>query len=231
MKKVYLIATFVAIIAGIATYLFASQIQKNTKIKDAPTSSVVVAIQAIKENTILTAEMFEVKLFTTVAVVPGAATKIEDVVGKMNRYPIALGEQVLVNKIISVGEKIENAALSYQLLPGEYAYTISVDSGQGVAGFITRGDYVDVLYTSMDIDGNYKTEIILQDVYVLRLANNAANQIADAPNGQPITSYVEITFKLSEEQIISLSNYLAAGPVRLALKPVTSGEKAADITP
>ncbi|NLX92400.1 MAG: Flp pilus assembly protein CpaB [Clostridiales bacterium] len=229
MKKVYLIATFVAIIAGISTYLFASQIQKSTKIKDAPTSSVVVAVQPIKENTILTAEMFEVKLFTTVAVVPGSAAKMEDVVGKMNRYPIAAGEQVLVNKIISVGEKNVNVALSYELLPREYAYTITVDSVQGVAGFITRGDYVDVLFTSNDEQGNYKTEIILQDVYVLRLANNAANKIADAPNGQPITAYVEVTFKLSEEQIIKFSNYLAQGPVRLVLKPITTGENVTDI--
>ena len=224
MKKVYLIATFVAIIAGISTYLFASQIQKSTKIKDAPTSSVVVAIQDIKENTILTSAMFEVKLFTTVAVAPGAADKIEDVIGKMSRYPIAVGEQVLANKIISVGEKVENAALSYQLLSGEYAYTITVDSVQGVAGFITRGDYVDVLFTSDDEEGNYKTEIILQDVYVLRLANNAANKIADAPNGQPITTYVEVTFKLDEEQVLKLSNYLAQGPIRLVLKPITTGE-------
>lgn len=228
MKKVYLIATFVAIIAGISTYLFASQIQKSTKIKDAPTSSVVVAIQDIKENTILTNEMFEVKLFTTVAVAPGAADKIEDVIGKMSRYPIAVGEQVLANKIISVGEKVENAALSYQLLSGEYAYTITVDSVQGVAGFITRGDYVDVLFTSNDEQGNYKTEIILQDVYVLRLANNAANKIADAPNGQPITTYVEVTFKLDEEQILKLSNYLAQGSIRLALKPITTGETSTD---
>lgn len=224
MKKVYLVATLVAIIAGISTFLFASQIQKSTKIKDAPTSSVVVAVQAVKENTVLTAEMLEVKVFTTVSVVPGAANKIEDVIGKISRYPIAMGEQVITNKIFSVGEEVKDAVLSYQLLPGEYAYTISVDSVQGVAGFITRGDYVDILYTISDEVGNYRTEVILADVYVLRLANNAANLAADAPNGQPITSYIEITFKLSKEQILKLSNYLENGTLRLALKPITTGE-------
>lgn len=224
MKKVYLVATLVAIIAGISTFLFASQIQKSTKIKDAPTSSVVVAVQAVKENTVLTAEMLEVKVFTTVSVVPGAANKIEDVIGKISRYPIAMGEQVITNKIFSVGEEVKDAVLSYQLLSGEYAYTISVDSVQGVAGFITRGDYVDILYTISDEVGNYRTEVILADVYVLRLANNAANLAADAPNGQPITSYIEITFKLSKEQILKLSNYLENGTLRLALKPITTGE-------
>ena len=231
MKKVYLIATFVAIVAGIATYMFASQIQKDRTIKDAPTSSVVVAVVEIKENTILKAEMFEVKLFTTVAVVPGAAAKIEDIIGKMSRYPIVVGEQVLLNKIISVGEKAENAALSYQLLSGEYAYTISVDNVQGVAGFITRGDSVDVLFTSSEQEGVYKTEIILRDVYVLRLADYATNRVADAPNGQPVISYVEVTFKLNEEQILILSNYIAKGPVSLALKPITPVEITTEATP
>lgn len=229
MKKVYLIATFVAIIAGIATYMFSTQLVKSSRIKDAPTTSVVVAIEEIKENTILTMEMFEVRFYTTESVVPNAADKIEDVVGKLSRYPIAKGEQVVRSKLIVYGETVKDAALSYQLLPGEYAYSLSLDSVQGVSGFIARGDYVDVLFTSDTADAAggtlvYMSEIILRDVYVLRVGNNAANKVADAPNGQPITAYTEVVFKLNEEQIIKLSNYLAAGPVRLALKPVTAGE-------
>lgn len=224
MKKVYITAVFIAIIAGVATYMFASELQKNTKIKDAPMSEVVVAIQDIKENTIITAEMIEVRLYTSASVSPGAVSKLEDLVGKLARYPISTGEQILMNKLIAIGEKDEKAALSYQLLPGEYAFSLVIGSQEGVSGFITRGDYVDVLYTDQKDDGTYKTDFVMRDVYVLRTSNRAANSAADAQGGAEITSYMELTFKLDEAQCLKLSDILAKGSVRLVLKSITTGE-------
>jgi pilus assembly protein CpaB len=224
MKKVYITAVFIAIIAGIATYMFASELQKNTKIKDAPMSEVVVAIQDIRENTVITAEMVEVRLYTTASVTPGTVSKLEDLVGKLARYPIFVGEQILASKLIGIGEKDERAALSYQLLPGEYAYSITIGSEQGVSGFITRGDYVDILFTELKGDGTYKTDFVMRNVYVLRVSNHAANLAADAQGGAPITSYMELTFKLNESQCIQLSDIRAKGDVRLVLKSITTGE-------
>ena len=42
MKKVYLIAVIVAIIAGVATYMFATEINSKTKFKDAEMVTVLV---------------------------------------------------------------------------------------------------------------------------------------------------------------------------------------------
>jgi len=190
MKKVYLIATFVAIIAGIATYFFATQVQQNQTIKDAPTTPVIVAVVAIPENTIITADMVAVRQYTTVSVVSGAAGNLADVVGQLTRYPIVPGEQIIKSKINKVGQEQGNTALSYQLKKGEYAYTISVDDIQGVAGFISKGDYVDILYTST-INSKVTTSVIMSNVYVLRISNYAANVAAAVPNAAPITNYVD----------------------------------------
>lgn len=233
MKKVYLIATFVAIIAGIATFFFASQLSKNTKIKDAPTTPVVVALDEIKENTKLTAEMFEVKLYTTVSVAPGAASKIEDVVGKLNRFPIAKGEQVIGEKLFAYGSDSKEARLSYQLMPGEYAYTIDVDIVQGVAGFIGGGDFVDIIHTGTVGDaaagGQIVTQIIMKDIKVLKIADYAANAAAANPDSPtPITTYGVVTLLLNEAQIIQLTQMQTVGRIRLALKPITTGQDTTD---
>jgi pilus assembly protein CpaB len=227
MKKVYLIATFVAIIAGIATYFFATQIEKKQTIKDQPMSQVVVAIEAIPENIVITADMVELKNYTTVSVVPGAADKTADVVGKISRYPVTQGEQMVLSKLNKVGEAQDNAALSYQLKAGEYAFTMAVDVVQGVAGFVSRGDYVDIIFTSIPQGAtDFVSDLLLQDIKVLRISNYATNYASEAPKGAPITSYTEVTFSLTLEQIKVLAATMAkSGTIQLALKSITTGEQ------
>ena len=59
MKKVYLIAVIVAIIAGVATYMFATEINSKTKFKDAEMVTVLVPAADIEKNVEITADMFE----------------------------------------------------------------------------------------------------------------------------------------------------------------------------
>lgn len=225
MKKVYLIATFVAIIAGVATYLFATQIEKNTKIKDAPMTTVVIAVVAMPENTTITADMVALRQYTTVSVVPGAATTLEEVIGKISRYPLVAGEQLVKDKLIKAGEDAKNAALSYQLKDGEYAYTIGVDEVQGVAGFISKGDYVDILHTGT-VNDIVTTVILMKNIKVIRISNYTSNYAAEAAKGTPITSYSTITLLLTESQIVELTQMQTMGRIVLALKPVVTGQSA-----
>ena len=241
MKKVYLIATFVAIIAGIATYFFASQISKSQKIENIPTASVVVAKEAINENTTLTAEMLEVRVYTKSSILPGAASTIEEVVGKLNRYPLVKDEQINTDNLITKGVENKDARLSYQLLPGEYAYAIPVDVVQGVAGFISPGDRVDILHTgtvedtsadgqivtigNIDDKGVIITQILMKDIKVLKISDYAANVLAEKPladGGEKITSYSVVTLLLNEAQVIQLTQMQSVGRLMLALKPIDS---------
>jgi pilus assembly protein CpaB len=178
MKKVYIIAVFVALLAGVATYFFASQIEQKTTIKDEPTKDVVVAIEAIPENTVITAEMLRVVQYPTRFINSDAAGSLQEVVGRLARQPIMKDEQVLKSKIVTIGTDQADTALSYQLRPGEYAYTIAADTVQGVAGFISKNDLVDVVYTE-NVEGENATTILLSDIRVLRLSNYAANYAAN----------------------------------------------------
>ena len=60
MKKVYLIAVIFAIIAGVATYMFATEIDKKTTFKDADMVTVLMPTADIDKNVEITADMFEV---------------------------------------------------------------------------------------------------------------------------------------------------------------------------
>ena len=232
-----MIATFVAIIAGIATYLFASQITKSTKILKEDTMAVVIALQDIPESAIVTAEMVTVVQYTTVTVAPGAASKLEDVVGKFSRYPVSKGEQVIMNRLNEIGVEQNNAPLSYQLKDGEYAYSISVDAVQGISGFIGKGDYVDILLTGavpstpeeIAATGEKEkvaTKILMSNVKVLRISDYSTNLSSEAANGPPITSYSLLTLLLDEEQILELTQQQIVGRITLALRPIAQSVEA-----
>lgn len=59
MKKVYLIAVVFALVAGFATYFFATEITKKTTIKDADMVSVYVPSEDIPANSKITPEMLQ----------------------------------------------------------------------------------------------------------------------------------------------------------------------------
>jgi pilus assembly protein CpaB len=133
MKKIYILALVVALLAGFATFYFADKIDEKSNINNAPTSSVVVALIDIPANTVITEEMVALKKYTTVSVTPGTATTLEEVLGKAPKYPIVAGEQVVLSKVMTVGSSDSTGSLSFQLEEGKYAYTITVDTVTGVS--------------------------------------------------------------------------------------------------
>lgn len=223
MKKVYIIAVFVALLAGVATYFFASQIEQKTTIKDEPTKDVVVAVMNIRENTVITAEMVQILNIPSRFVNVDAVGTLEEVVGKLARNQIMKDEQVLKSRFLTIGEDSKNTALSYQLLPGEYAYPVSVDTVQGVAGFISKGDLVDIVYTSSG-GGQLETTFLLQNIRVIRISNFAINSQAEA-SGTKITTYTEVVLVLNAQQVIELTQAQNTGSIRLVLKPIVSEEE------
>ena len=54
MKKIYLIAAVIALVAGFATYFFAMELKTSKIVTGVDKATVLVAIQDIKEDTILT---------------------------------------------------------------------------------------------------------------------------------------------------------------------------------
>lgn len=226
MKRVYLFATIFAIVAGLATYLFATEIKKNSSIKDVDKATVVVAINEIPANTILTADMLQVVKLPVTSVTGGTVANVEDVIGMMTRQSIAQGEQLLLSRLAVVGHESTDSRkrLSYNLEKGRYAYCISVDNLQGICGFLKEGDCVDIYYISPETDN--KTTLLLSNVKILRLSNYTANLAQQA--GAEITSYSELVLDVNRDQLLTISDAQRSSTLRFALVPYVVSEGIAD---
>ncbi|NLB37275.1 MAG: Flp pilus assembly protein CpaB [Clostridiales bacterium] len=236
MKKIYILAFTVALIAGAATFYFATKLDEKSNINNAPTSSVVVALMDIPANTVITEEMVSLTKYTTVSVTPGAAMTLEEVLGKAPKYPIVAGEQIVISKIMTVGSRDSTGSLSFQLEEGKYAYTITVDTLTGISGYICANDYVDIIITKLDEtnpeQSKQKASVLFRNIQILKLSNYAANIAAEA-SGAVVNSYGDVTLCLTLDQCLRLTEEQAnGGSIRLVLKSIVSGREEAgeDVT-
>lgn len=214
MKKVYLIATIIALITGYAVYIFAGSLQRTTSAVQIPTTAVVVAVKNIGASTVLTEDMVTVRQLPSVSVTPGTASTAESVIGKIAKYPLVAGEQIITSKLAKPGSS-DGTNLSYQLTKDERAITISVDDVTGVSGFIREGDLVDIL-TTKSINSVPTTYYLLKSVRVLKISNKAANS-----SGSAVSSYNTVTLCLSTDDAKTLGEAINLGQVvRLTLCPV-----------
>lgn len=220
MKKIYLIAAVVALVAGFATYFFASELRNSSLITGVEKSTVVIATQDIEPDTVVTEDMFKEITIANESITYGTVGKINDIVGLMSTERIHKGEQVLSVKLSIVGEATAATnRLSYQLEDGTYAYTISVDAINTVANFIKEGDYVNIYDTTTT-----PPTLVLENLRVLKLADYSTNLSQDK-NGTEITSYSNFTFALTKAQINTISS---VSDMRIVLVSFVEGANLTD---
>ena len=194
MKKIYLIAVVIALAAGLATYFFANELKTSKIVTGVDEATVLIALQDIDENTILTEDMFQTVKMPVTAASFGTVSDVKDIIGYMTGVKILKGEQLMKGKLVPVGEENAKDRLSYQLPNGMYAYTITVDIEKGVAFFIKEYDCINIYDR-----GLASAEPVLKNVPVIKLSDYPANIQQD--NGTEITSYAVITLALTKEQI------------------------------
>ncbi len=193
MKKIYLIAVVIALAAGVATYFFANELKTSSIVTGVDEASVLIALEDIEENTILTEEMFQVVKLPVTAVSYSTVSNVKDIIGYMAAGKILKGEQLMLGKIVPVGKESDQARLSYQLEKGMYAYSVCVGIENGVSCFIKENDKVNIY------DVNVPSQPLLENVRVIRISDYASNIQEDT--GAEITSFLVMTLELNKEQI------------------------------
>ena len=220
MKKVYLIAVVFALIAGFATYFFASEIDKKTTIKDADTVEVIVPVNDMSQNSSITEEMFaeDAGVFTKKTVVAAdvntetVVTKQDQLIGKVTIDPLYAGEPINIKRI----EDLDGAdvALSLKLPKGKVAYSFNAGSVTSVDGYINEGDKVDVLV----YDGNKKkSKVAYKNLPILRVSTATASKNASA-SGTTLTEYSTLTVVVTEKQALALYKIENESTFKLVLK-------------
>ncbi len=220
MKKIYIIAVFVALLTGVAVYLYTSQLEQKATVV-VHTGTVVVSTVPIEENARITSDMVTLTTTAVEWIGPGAATKLEDVVGKMSRYRIPAGQQIGTDSIASDDTAV-GGKLAYVVKDGMRAVTFASDELSGVGFYLNKNDYVDIMATTVATKEDEETgvvteipavEMLLENVLILEVA--ARPQTETQTDANYNYTYSSITVELSPSDAMKL--YFATENQKISL--------------
>jgi len=150
MKKIVIFALIAALCAGALLYFYLGNLESQKQVQ-VQYDTVVAAAVDIPAYTPITSDMVTLQQIPQGYAHPLAARTVDEVVGLVTVSDIVAGEQIFPSKLKQFGET--DSGLAYVVPEGMRAVTVSVDEVSGVAGFLKRGDYVDVIsYTSTSFD-------------------------------------------------------------------------------
>src|ERR671939_1178280 len=200
---------FILIGGGLALALFVgymvySQVSEAERVRASlPTARVVIATADIPARTEIAASMVNVRTVPDELVQAGAATKVEDVVGKFSPDAIARGAVISTQKIGPVA--VKNAP-SFRIEKGKVMYVMPVSFAGSQFSLaqvnaLRSGDRVDLLYTTInapqgltadqrsEVRANpipyLQTRIMLQDLRIQEIGSYAPDGSLVPATGDP----------------------------------------------
>jgi pilus assembly protein CpaB len=178
-----------------------------------PVRPVVVARAALNFGDKVTATSLRVIEWPAELAPEGSFSKIEDLTGngedRVVLRAIEPGEAVLASKVSGQGGR---AVLSTIIDRDMRAMTIKVNEVYGVAGFVRPNDRVDVLLTRKPQHGEPTTDILLQNVKVLGVDQEASDK-RDKPSVARA-----VTVEVSAEQAQKITLAAQVGTLSLSLR-------------
>jgi len=175
---------------------------------------VVVARSEIRFGQPIERQVLATQSWPREAVPPGTFLAIEDVLGTNADEPrrakrlISQGELLRQDKVSAFGEKV---TIVQSLNPDSRAMSIKVDAVSGVGGFVTPGDFVDIMMTQGS-GSDLRTMTILQKVRVI-----GVDQVANEEVDEAIVART-VTVEVSPEQSQKLALAQRAGSLSLTLR-------------
>src|SRR5205814_3324650 len=191
----------VALFVGVMVY---SQVSDAERVKASlPTARVVIATQDIPARSEIAASMVNVRTVPDELVQAGAATKVEDVVGKFSPDAVTKGALINTQKI---GPLAVKNAPSFRIEKGKVMYVMPVSFAGSQFSLaqvnaLRSGDRVDLLYTTInapqgltpdqrtEVTANpipyLQTRIMLQDLRIQEIGSYAADGSLVPATGDP----------------------------------------------
>lgn len=194
---------------------------------------VVVSRIAINERTTITADMLEIKNVAASALTAGAFTSIDDAVGMVTKYPIAVNQQVITSSVVDTSSPVGDAALSLVVPTGMRAISVNASQVQTAGGLILPGDFVDMVWTCCE-GTEVISKTILSNVQVAAVAQTivSSGPVANStPTGSddasapiaadqapPVPDAVTITLLLTPTQAQQIVLAEGNGSLRAGLR-------------
>lgn len=155
-------------------------------------TEIVVATQNIQFGQEIEPHLVTLQSWPSEALPQGAVMKLEDVLGgeegiRRARANIVQGEVVLTSKLSGFGEKV---TITQKLGENTRAMAIKVDAVTAVGGFVTPGDFVDIVLTQ-GRNEDIRAVTILQNIRVIGVDQQSEEQVDSPEIARTIT--VEVT--------------------------------------
>ncbi|ADL11783.1 Flp pilus assembly protein CpaB [Acetohalobium arabaticum] len=210
-KVVIVIAVILGLITSGAVYFMMDNMQQEA-VKEQPKASVVVAKQNIEPREQITRSKVQLKQVPQETVHSQAVTSISQAVEKFALKDIISGEQLLKPRLL--GKEEVSSGLAFNLADDKRAVTVPVTEVSGVAGFLTPGDYVDVVSVFSTYEAQQTVaKTVLQKVKVLAVAQDMVRERDQKPK---VTKSVTLGVGLAEAEKLVLAD--RKGEIRLVLR-------------
>ena len=205
-------AFIVAAAGGLITYR--SLMGHSAEAKTAtPTVQIVVAAKDLELGQVL--KETDVQIGDWTGSVPvGAATKVQDVVGRGVTTAIYAKEPIIESRLAAKGA---GGGLAAMIPRGMRAFAVSVNEIVGVAGFVTAGSHVDLLIQGVAPGQNGAlgtlSKTLIQNLEVL----SAGQDFKKDPEGKPMpVQVVNVLVTPEQAEILSLAS--AQTSIRMTLR-------------
>lgn len=146
---IIVLAIALALITTFFLYRYLEDLRKEPEVKVIYQDTVVASVDILAQ-TELTADMLKVISLPQEAIHPRALSKIEDLVGFITVTSITADEQVLTSKLAL---EDGTSGLSYQIPEHMRAIVVPTREVSGLAGYLMKGDKVDLLVTYFELPG------------------------------------------------------------------------------
>jgi pilus assembly protein CpaB len=201
----------------------------------AGSSQVVVAKQAIKQRTTLTAEMLTLKPVSSNNVIAGAFTSLDAAVGMVTKYPIEANQQVAATAVVDTTRPTGDAALAAVVPTGKRAMSINATKVSNAGGLILPGDFIDIIWICCD-DKAILAKTVVQNVQVLAIAqtiidagpSQEGSEPVAAGEAEPDPEAVTTTLLLTPDEEHLLFMAELTGELRIGLRGVGDIDRASE---
>lgn len=189
--------------------------QKEAAAEESPVVQVVAAARDIAFGQPIEGHMLTSIAWPKESVPPGVFTNYEVLISgpgdepRRARKSISQGEVILTSKVSEFGEKV---TIVQTLSPNTRAMAITVNAQSSVGGFVTPGDYVDVVLTHGGNGAGMSATTILQNIRVIGVDQDA-NENSDKPD---IARTVTVEVTPDQSQRLALAQ--TAGTLSLTLR-------------
>lgn len=221
-----LLLGFAVALGGVAVYLARDYIEERAKpvVVEQPsfeTTTVVVARTPLYFGNRISRQHLREVAWPANSVPPGSFTKIDEVLGsgeeRVVLREVEQYEPLLQSKVSGFGGR---GTLSARVDKEMRAVTIRVNDVLGVAGFVMPGDRVDILLTRDISKDNPITDVLLQNVKVLGIDQDASDQ---KENPKVVRA---VTLEVTPPQTQKLMLASQVGTLALALRNAENFQEA-----